>query len=522
MAALNINFQGNIFGATGDRISASYQVYSHSIGKWSEVRQSDQQQYNFNFGDGDLNTQDGTVLLGDKITVAFWEVGKNRDEELALFSAITFVYEGEFSTVQDVQLLPDPPIVCGWDAPLTTLINTDFTVTLEPSLHREWEFDGGTMVQDRIIEDTVIFPFLTVTLEQVDFEDGFANDLTHSYSTMGERTVTARFASAYGKEAQCEKTIFAVYPPPTGEISITNEPLKTFDTAIIETLIQDPNSTVESIEYFVDETFIEDGTALANTYECKVMGIGTYTAHYLITWDNGQTASTLDVSTMFEVENTPPTIQLFHQVSPTMDYTHNFSALVGDLEDASSSLPVKWEIYYLSTSTSFPTPFFGTCEESALGQEYYLIYASDSIGRDISIPFSQIGLYRIVATTVDSGGLSAEASIELSVTEVCSIENTCPDEYKTLEEFEIAIQQAREEEGIKYRKIIDTLRIEVERRTPPPIGLPDAIIPSTLIPNARDSSLLNTSSNGSLQHPYQSSFDGYDNALAIEDDRTIV
>lgn len=504
--ALNINFQGNIFDVDQNSIDVQYQAYSHSIGKWSNVRQSDQGQYNVNLGDGDLNTQDGTVLPGDKITVAFWDKGKERSGILSLFSALTFVYNGISNTVQNVQLLSDPPILCSWSSPRTVLIDTEFSVSLSPSLRREWEFYGKTMIQDSVVSGIPTFDFLKITKAEVDFELGVGNQTSHSYSKMGEKTMTAYFESSYGKTASCDMSIFAVYPQPIGSISITKNPLSILETANIEVELVDPNSVITSIDYYVDSTLSKTGAELSSTYQHVVNRVGSYRAYYVVSWNNGLMDLQFTVEDFIIVENTPPKIQVFHQKSQTLDYHHDFSVVVSDREDANSTLPVNWEVFFLNRRGDFPEPFFGCDETVSSSEEYYSILSTGSLGKDFTAPFAQVGDYRVVATTVDSGGLTDSSMVEFSVVNTCGeAENTCPNEYKTIEEYESAIAQARQEEIDKFNKVIADLRIEVEKNTVSHANrMNQDAIPTTIIPNAQRTELLNVGYEAPSDYPGQS------------------
>jgi len=424
--SLNINYQGNVVDKDGNIIDCKYQAYSSNIDKWSDIRSTDKGQYNINYGDGDLNTQSGSVSEGDALIVVFWTGGDTRDDKEDLFSSTVFIYDGNDNTVQDVQLIPPRSPGCDFILPPEALIYEDISSISKASTTYQWTYSGKTFYQRRIWYGQTIFGFLDIQSDSYDFGNGDTSGNSTKYDNSGDYTVTHTVLSTYGLSSECQKSIRIKYHQPIGGISFSNSSPIVGESFNIIASIADVDNRITNIVHRFNNTVIDNNTDVNYSYSTSAESLGTYYAEQIIYWNDGFSDNNFVYKKAISIANQPPSINLTVEQDSLRKEIFVANANATDIDGAVSS--ICWELYYMSTISELPDPFF-RCKEEQLPMDYKLIYRG--CGEDkqtIEMAYSIPGKYRIKVVATDDYGDSTEDFKDITVTEICdSVFGECPD-----------------------------------------------------------------------------------------------
>ncbi len=422
--ALNINYQGGVFDESGNQIDCYFQAFSTNIGKWSDLRQTEYGQYNVNFGDGDLNTQSGSVSVGDVLMVAFWTGDQSRNNQLQLFSVVAFVYNGVDSTVQDIELRAPISPACSFSYSSTGTVDVTTSVSSRASTTYQWTYSGATLYQRNNWYGQTVFGFLDIATDEFDFGDGYSATTSHSYSTSGVFTIHHYVESTYGLSSTCQSDINIYYPSPSSDIVFSPSSPILGESISIENTTEDVYGRVTSIEYYFDGAFIYDGQELIYNYDKVLDVFGTHNAQVKVFWNDGFYDKTYTRTEYVSMENQPPTVTLTTSEDANSPGKFIATAVAEDIDGTISD--ICWELYYEGESSGLPHPYF-KCEE-ATTPEYKRIYSIcdvslTTLGAIFAIP----GNYKYIVTVKDNMGATATDVNEFAVTTVCDgVLGECP------------------------------------------------------------------------------------------------
>jgi len=388
--ALNINYQGNVVNNNGEIIDCKYQAYSSNIDKWSDIRTTEQGQYNVNYGDGDLNTQSGSVSSGDALVIVFWTGGSTRNDEELLFSATVFIYDGNDNTVQDVQLLPPHNPGCDFLLPSIALVEETVSATSRASTTYQWTYSGKTFYQRRNWYGQTIFGFLDIQSDNYDFGNGDTDGNSTQYSSSGDFNVVHTVVSTYGLSSECQKPIRIKYHSPVGGLSFSN------NSPIIEV--------------------IDENTDINYSYTTSSDSLGTYYAEQVIYWNDGFDDNSFVYKKAISIANQPPSVNLTVEQDSVRKEIFVANANAADVDGIVSD--ICWELYYMAANSELPDPFF-RCNDTQTS-EYKLIYRGCAQDKQtLEMAYSIPGEYRVKVIATDDYGDSAEDFKDITVTEIC-------------------------------------------------------------------------------------------------------
>jgi len=435
--SLNINFQGDVVDENGNIIECSYQAFSTNIQKWSDIRQTDQGQYNVNFGDGDLNTQSGTVSTGDALMIVFWTGGDDRNSEHEYFSAVVFVYDGNDNVIQNVQILTPHNPDCSFSVQQDVNIGDIVVAESHASTIYQWAFDEKIHYQRKEWYGQAIFGFLDIYSDEFNFGNGYSDENTYIYDDFGTYDVGHLVKSTYsGFESECTQQVMVHLREPITSISIDNESPIVGDIVNISFSTSDVDNTIENIIYYIGDKKIGEGSDLNFEYQYTVESLAKYPIVATVYWNDGFD----DIVTEYEIElavkNQPPEVAISYIND---DETYIFTVNANDPDGTVES--ICWQIFYSKSITGMPDPFF-KCEET-VGSIYEEIYNECNIGDTLKLAFAIPGKYKIVATATDNYGESSYDYSEINVTSVCGVsqEQGSDDDCDCYDEIRLAIEE---------------------------------------------------------------------------------
>lgn len=439
--ALNINYQGGVVNSDGDDVDCKYQAYVPSISTWSDIRSTDQCQYNVNYGDGDLKTQSGSVSRGEAIIIAFWLDSDSRNDKLTSSAVLSFIYDGNDNTVQDIMLMEPVKPGCNFYLQQNGLANISVSTSSYASLVTQWTYSDKTHYNRPSWYGTTIFGYLSITEDSFDFEDGFEDKTSHVYTTSGDKTVQHKVVNSYDLQSTCQKTIRIKYRPPTGGIVWSSDEVYLGDAVGVAAQITDPDSRITSIDHIFDGELVENNSETDYVYSETLSVFKVYTAKQIIYWNDGFDDRSVTVTSDISIQNTPPTVDLtiFKTDEAGLEGLNKAIVEASDNEGPISSL--HWSIYYLDTNSILPNPYF-KCVDDGKNNTFNLIYekTTDMSASVFDLMFAIKGTYKIDVTATDDGGLTATDSQIITVDEVCSN----PDLTVDPEELEKRIAEAIE------------------------------------------------------------------------------
>jgi hypothetical protein len=416
--ALNINYQGDVTNSNGDDTNCKYQAFVPSINKWSNVRDTEDFQYNVNFGDGDLKTQSGSVVNGEVILVAFWSGADTRNVELNQFSVIKFTYSGVDSTVQNVQILPPHMPSCSFGLQDDGYVGVAVSASSYASLVYQWEHSGHLHFQRKTWHSGTIFDFLSIIDDKFLFDTEYSTHTSFTYTSSGDYTVSHRVINSYDLQAVCEKPIRIKYGQPSPTISFSPNPLLIGDDLTVTDTVIDTYTRITSIEHIFDGASIETNTDSPFVYVEHITVYKNYVARMAIHWNDGFDDQVLTISASPTMLNQPPEITL--TVTEDNSVSGLQQAVITTFDHEGDVVSVTWQIEYLNTGSNLPDPYF-ICNSDTEGDVFVNIYTQSMEPRitDLDLLFAIQGTYRITVTAFDEEGLSASASQTIVVDEVC-------------------------------------------------------------------------------------------------------
>ena len=423
--ALNINYQGDIYDSDENMIDCYFQAFSTNISKWSDIRQSESGQYNVNFGDGDLNTQSGSVRSGDALVVVFWSGGETRNDEHDIFSTIVFVYDGNDNTIQNVQLLGPHNPDCSFTLTSDANIGNTVYATSRASTTYQWTFENKIHYQRKEWYGQTVLGFLDIATDNFDFGDGYSTESTHVYDSAGTYDVYHLVESTYtGFNSTCQLQTKIHYRGPTGELTLSNDNPFLNDTITVFSDTSDIDSRITKIEHFFDTEFIDTNTILDYQYDKNLDVFGSHSVSQKIYWNDYYDDRILVVSKDFSMQNKPPNVSL--SISQDDTQLELYTADAAATDDDGYIANICWKLYYKAGTTGFPDPFF-KCSEP-IEKEYSEIYSECNENKTSqAMVFAIPGEYKLSVTVYDDYGDSASDSKEFLVTDICDgVFGECP------------------------------------------------------------------------------------------------
>jgi len=424
--SVNINYQGTVYGPDGNPIDCYYQAFTYNISKWSDLRQTEYQQYNVNFGDGDLNGQDGTVKEGDPLVVAFWVGSENRADELELFSVVVFVYDGTDSTVQDVQILQPHNPSCSFSIPSSSTVGEVVSATSGASTTYQWTFSGKVHYQRVTWYGQTIFGFLGIDEDLFDFGDGYNTDREHIYSNGGTFEVWHFVGSTYnGYNAECTKEISVYFREPTATISFSNDSPILGEEVTVENTITDPDSRISEIRYYFDDQLIHIGTELNYNYVIELNSMDTHYAKMVIYWNDYFEDRITTVERSLFMQNQAPTLELSVDTSEEENGRIIVNADAHDVDGVIDNMC--WKLFYQAEQSGLPHPYF-KCEDGNIGNFREIYQDCDRTMFSLDMIFAIPGTYKVEVEAFDDMGASVTQEVEIIVNNVCDgVLGECPE-----------------------------------------------------------------------------------------------
>lgn len=433
--ALNVNYQGLVKDKDSNEVECKYQAYVPSISKWSDIRVTEESQYNVNFGDGDLKTQSGSISIGEIILICFWIGADERSERLDQFSVVRFSYTGSDSTIQDVQILPPHSPSCSFGLPASGLVGNSIYVTSYASLTYQWTHSNYTHYQRPSWYGGSIFDFLSIIHDDFLFNEEYSAEKNNTYMESGDYTVKHRVINSYDLQSVCEKPIRIKYFHPIPYITFSPENLVIGEPLGIADSVTDDYSRITNIEHIFDGELVEENMDLIFAYAKTLSVFRKYIAEQKIHWNDGFDDKTITVTASPNMINQPPIIDLtvFKTDENGLEGLHK--AIVQARDREGPVVRLNWKIFYLDTNSILPNPYF-ICTDDGQNNTFNKIYDSNT---DMSVTildllFAIKGTYKIDVTAYDEQGLSSTDSQVINVEEACVNEEVSPGDCDDLEE----------------------------------------------------------------------------------------
>jgi len=286
--ALNITFTcNNVYDENGNAIDCKYQAYYPEHGVWTDVKDTDSQQYNFNAGDSDGLTQNGELKAGEHVVICFWQDSDSNSNRSGLkdrFSYIVHTHDGSTSTyVQDVQLLPKTaPTVNGYlldeglrnhQVRISNFTNDSYEWTYSDATHyHNRNYENGELLFDSVAKgptktevdskgnyyyldadaDSSYNDYLNMDMDWKDSNDNvdsYENHASHTFTEIGDYKPVMRATNLYGLSATKEFSIRIRYNAPVGCVTFDKDNYLIGDDIKVTACIEDVDSTINNITH---------------------------------------------------------------------------------------------------------------------------------------------------------------------------------------------------------------------------------------------------------------------------------
>ena len=468
--ALNITFTCNkVVDENDNTIDCYYQAYYPEHGVWTDIKQTEDGQYNFNAGDSDGLTQDGELKNGQHVVICFWQdkSGHETGDRTGLkdrFSYIVITHDGSTSVyVNDVQLLPkQPPAISGsLVSEARRNARVRFYNYTEDShawyyndiLHRHTRTYGSELLFDSIMKrtsiaydsDTSKYIFLDADVSDdykeylnmdIDWKDdnddtnGYENNASHVFTEIGDYKPVVRAVNKYGLESTKEFSIRIKYNPPvlacTFDPDGTSTPVRVGDTVTVKANITDVDETIVDLTYRWIVKDRDDGSVISSE-DVEVEHSGSHAAKCGDD-DNGEESLDLKYEYSKEIEVSQ---KHYAEQDTTWCDGYDKNQLVKDFElPITNWLPVtSFDLIMLSNKSIRVVPHCTDKDGKIVkyrwrlylllpfSSEWSEVWSYDTDKDDsIDITFDASGHYKMVLTSTDDYGDSTSAEKEFDIT----------------------------------------------------------------------------------------------------------
>lgn len=289
------------------------------------------------------------------------------------------------------QLLPSQP-------PQVTLTVSDGTVnnqinaTQSSSDQYQWIYDSVTHHHRDSWYGQALCPMVGINKVEYDWGDGSGfteNDSTHTYTAVGDYTITVRVTNPTGQIAEDSKVIRVAYNEPT--INLSNDPIQPIidqDTTITVDIL-DSDSRETNRKYYIDGVETVDLTHAFST-------LGTHEFTVEIYWNDGFEDKVTVETLVIELANQAPTIAPEYTVTGDNSELYNLTFNAVDPEDDLAYVKVN---VYVDTSNMVT--------DATTAPVWVLVESINVVDPTQTVSFYDMGSYKIDMQAFDGDGLSS-------------------------------------------------------------------------------------------------------------------
>ena len=272
--ALNITINGFCYLDDGNIAvdDVKYQALFYPNGTasspttWNDVRVTEATGYwNFNLGDGDFLTQDGTALNNAKVVIVFWKGNTtNRNDSCSLleqWGATEVTLDGSATYSFNTQIKSNILPILNWSFPTDGYVGVSYTAINNSYDVHTWDFGGVSMYHWRTRYGQNIQLVNTVDNSDYYWDDGDEDvdvagtaNRSHSWSASGNYDVVLVIEDECGATVTGTKPIRIEWNAPVPDITMTpavpdpNEPVSFTYTGT------DPNDRITSIDWTINDS----------------------------------------------------------------------------------------------------------------------------------------------------------------------------------------------------------------------------------------------------------------------------
>lgn len=420
--ALNKTFTCNtIIDENNNDINCYYQGYHVRTGTWNEVKMSEFNQYSCNLGDGDWLTQTGEVFSGDDVILVFW-VSENDDRSglKDRMCAIKLKLTNESTYINDVQLKPKSIPQCGYDfTPDNPTINNLFVVNSFATDNFIYLYNNLEHFHYRELFNTIIFDSIDVLTLRYDFDegDGWEDNNTHSYLSIGDYSVSQRVTNAYNLSKICSSGNRVRYNKPIPGLEFEYvDPIHTTENVTINAEITDVDARIVNIKHkiitrnrttddIIENYIVDENTQLDYIYDKTIEILQTHHFAQEITWNDGFDDLSFTYKKNLPITNWCPEVSIIK--ADISDLTKVFKQNSTDLDGFITNW--KWKIFFI--------PPFSDGSYS----EVYSYHPNN--GNDWEVGFTVGGNYKVQIEVTDDYGCSISDETTFIINAECELKD---------------------------------------------------------------------------------------------------
>jgi hypothetical protein len=388
--SLNVVFDGYVYLNDGSLSSSNvyYQAFFYrngtasSLDTWNSVRIVESSgYYNCNGGDLDWLSQDGTMLVGSMVIIAFWRGGSRMGTDCSVldeWGAVQITLDESSTYTNQTQVKANLPPELVWSFPTNGLVGQTYWPTNSSHDVHTWDWMGTTMAHYYIWNSEPIYFVNHVNNSSYYWGDGL-EDLNlpgttttpHSWTSPGDYTITIVIEDECGATVTGTEVIRIKNSAPSPGIfcnEAVGQSIITPDTVVsFEYDGTNPNNVIYNIDWIIyDDTNTTTSGEVSDTiYHTEGTGTswyghsassgaftdpGNHTVAIVVYWNDGFENHTINYSEVFTQE---------YFSGPTVDFTQvpNPVAVTSGVE--------------FNNTTSDPDNRVGTGFTPIDGAEYY-------------------------------------------------------------------------------------------------------------------------------------------------------
>lgn len=353
--ALNITYAGTLLDSNDNPINGSLQIFVYNkkngMTKWSDVFQTEDNDYNYNAGNPDISGQANTLGLADSndefIIIAAWKDGDRTIDNIPTeFAYIIHEHSGQELYIQNIKLGSPMSIDCNnWEV-------QESIIQGDPIIAQNHNTNDTTYIAENITHylynkytndgfAEIIFPFIGPKLVQFNFNnEGYTTGNVYTPIQGGDCSVDIKLEDYFNNIVQCHKDVKVYYEVQCGfNDGVGN--YKVGDNIYITNAATGHTNKIVNVSYNINDEIIE----LENTH--TVLNVyGDINITQYITYFNAYENIEIECNRLIPMENIPPELNLEVVKEPAnelsrkdYEFSHNGTDIDGFIEK------VEWQIY---------------------------------------------------------------------------------------------------------------------------------------------------------------------------------
>ena len=387
-------FTGNVYDEDGTQIDCKFKAYHYEQDKWSDVRDTEVQQYSIDLADSDWLTNDNSSVNNNEVVLlSFWVGGTTMDGLKDRFVTVKIQLDGSSVYTVDVELRPKTAPYSKATVVSSSTVGNGVVVSDSSGDEYQWDYNG-VIHRHSAYYYTSLFSSVGISTIENDFDvdDGYTTDSSYTYQTIGDYTIRHKVTNQYELSSIASYVLRVYYNKPFGYYSYDKSSYILHDDANIVLNMYDIDNRVSSIKEYFDSSLAIDTTDIDGVDYIVTLSEDKVYNHYCdINWNDGFDDNTETVIGRIVLTNVAPTVNVTYSKTGISTYTVDSGAY----DHENQLVEVQYKVYVEANSI---------LTENPTSDDWRLIGESIVSSTSKSIVFYKSGKFKVSCAAYDEDG----------------------------------------------------------------------------------------------------------------------